>query len=69
MARQLPSLVALRAFEAAARHMSFTAAAHELSVTQGAISRHIKSLETYLRVALFRRLPRVIELTPEAQDA
>lgn len=65
MARQLPSLIALRAFEAAARHLSFTAAAQELSVTQGAISRHIKSLETYLRVALFRRLPRSLELTPE----
>jgi LysR family transcriptional regulator, glycine cleavage system transcriptional activator len=65
MARQLPSLVALRAFEAAARHLSFTAAASELNVTQGAVSRHIKALELYLRVPLFRRLPRALELTPE----
>ena len=65
MARQLPSLVALRAFEAAARHLSFTLAAEELNVTQGAVSRHIKTLETYLSVSLFRRLPRALELTPE----
>jgi LysR family glycine cleavage system transcriptional activator len=65
MARHLPSLLALRAFEAAARHLSFTDAAEELNVTQGAISRHIKTLETQLRVPLFRRLPRSLELTPE----
>jgi len=67
MARNLPSLVALRAFEAAARHLSFTAAAEELNVTQGAISRHIKSLEDALKLRLFRRLPRTLELTPEGQ--
>lgn len=65
MARQLPSLVALRAFEAAARHLSFTDAADELNVTQGAVSRHIKTLETHLGVTLFRRLPRSLELTAE----
>lgn len=65
MSRQLPSLNALRAFEAAARHMSFTLAADELCVTQGAISRQIKLLESHLRVPLFRRLPRALELTPE----
>src|SRR5437773_8553538 len=65
MARHLPSLLALRAFEAAARHLSFTDAAAELNVTQGAISRHVKTLETQLRVPLFRRLPRALELTPE----
>jgi LysR family transcriptional regulator, glycine cleavage system transcriptional activator len=65
MSRQLPSLNALRAFEAAARHLSFTLAAEELRVTQGAISRQIKSLESHLKVALFRRLPRALELTPE----
>jgi LysR family glycine cleavage system transcriptional activator len=65
MSRQLPSLNALRAFEAAARHMSFTRAAEELHVTQAAVSRQIKSLETYLKVSLFRRLPRKLEITPE----
>lgn len=65
MARHLPSLLALRAFEAAARHLSFTEAAKELNVTQGAISRHIKALEGHLRVTLFRRLSRSLELTPE----
>jgi LysR family glycine cleavage system transcriptional activator len=65
MRRQLPSLNALRVFEAAARHMSFTHAAEELNVTQAAVSRQIKSLETYLKVSLFRRLPRKLEITPE----
>lgn len=68
MARRLPSPVALRAFEAAARHLSFTAAAAELNVTQGAISRHVKFLESYLALPLFRRLPRALELTPEGQS-
>jgi LysR family glycine cleavage system transcriptional activator len=67
MARRLPSPVALRAFEAAARHLSFTAAAAELNVTQGAISRHVKFLEGYLGLQLFRRLPRSLQLTPEGQ--
>ena len=65
MSRQLPSLNALRAFEAAARHRSFTLAAEELCVTQGAISRQIKLLEGHLKVPLFRRLPRALELTPD----
>lgn len=65
MSRQLPPLNALRAFEAAARHMSFTLAAEELCVTQGAISRQIKLLEGHLKVPLFRRLPRALELTPD----
>lgn len=60
---RLPPLNALRAFEAAARHEGFTGAADELCVTRGAISRHIKLLEEHLGVALFRRLPRGIELT------
>jgi LysR family glycine cleavage system transcriptional activator len=66
MGRQLPSLVALKAFEAAARLRSFTNAADELNVTQGAISRHVKSLEGQLGMELFRRMPRGLELTPEA---
>jgi LysR family glycine cleavage system transcriptional activator len=61
MARKLPSLNALRAFEAAARHGSFTAAAKELHVTHAAISRH--ELETWLKISLFRRLHRGVALT------
>lgn len=64
MSRHLPSLNALRAFEAAARHLSFTKAAAELCVTQGAVSRQIKLLEQQLKTSLFQRLPRTIELTP-----
>ena len=59
----LPPLNALRAFEAAARHESFARAAHELHVTQGAVSRHVKLLEEHLGLVLFRRLPQGIELT------
>jgi LysR family glycine cleavage system transcriptional activator len=57
----------LRAFEAAARHLSFKKAADELSVTPTAISHQIKGLEAYLGLALFRRLTRALELTPEGQ--
>ena len=53
MKRTLPPLNGLRAFEAAARHMSFTDAADELSVTQAAISHQVRRLEDFLRVALF----------------
>lgn len=67
MAYRLPSLNALRAFEAAARHLSFTKAADELCVTQGAISRHISILEHTLGKKLFLRLPRRVELTPDAE--
>jgi DNA-binding transcriptional LysR family regulator len=63
---RLPPLNALRAFEASARHGSFVGAAEELHVTQGAISRHVKLLEEHLKVPLFRRLPRGLELTPAA---
>lgn len=65
--RRPPSLLALRAFEAAARHLSFTAAAHELNVSQAAISRHVRSLETDLGRELFRRLHRHVELTAAGQ--
>ncbi|HVO87986.1 MAG TPA: transcriptional regulator GcvA [Casimicrobiaceae bacterium] len=65
MARRLPPLNSLRAFEAASRHSSFTRAAQELFVTQGAISRHVASLEAWLKVQLFARTPRGIELTPK----
>src|SRR5579859_7821346 len=62
-----PSLLALRAFEAAARRLSFTEAARELHVSQAAISRHVRALEQDLDVILFRRLHRHIELTPAGQ--
>ncbi len=67
MSRRLPPLNALRAFEAAARHLSFTRAADELHVTQTAISHQIKSLEERLRVRLFWRRPRGLLLTEAAQ--
>lgn len=63
MTRRLPSLNALRAFEAAARLGSFTKAAEELHVSHAAISRHVRDLEAWLRVALFRRLSRGVLLT------
>ncbi len=63
MARRLPPLNALRAFEAAARHLSFTEAAQELNVTQAAISHQIKSLEEHLGTALFLRMNRALALT------
>jgi LysR family glycine cleavage system transcriptional activator len=61
--RALPPLNHLRAFDAAARHLSFTAAAGELNMTQSAVSQQIKSLETHLGQALFFRRPRALELT------
>ena len=67
MSPRLPPLAALRAFEAAARHLSFTRAADELHVTQTAISHQIRGLEERLGVRLFRRLPRGLVLTDEAQ--
>jgi LysR family transcriptional regulator, glycine cleavage system transcriptional activator len=63
MARRLPSLNALRAFEAAARHESFTEAANELFVTHAAVSRHIRDLEEWLGIELFRRTGRGVALT------
>lgn len=63
MSDRLPPLTALRAFDAAARHMSFAKAADELSVTPAALSFQIKSLEEHLGAPLFRRLNRAVELT------
>jgi len=60
-------LNALRAFEAAARHLSFTRAADELSVSQAAVSQQVRNLEDRLGVALFRRLPRGLALTAEGK--
>jgi len=63
MRRKIPSTAALISFEAAARHESFTKAAQELSLTQGAICRQIASLEEFLGVELFRRSRRGVKLT------
>jgi LysR family glycine cleavage system transcriptional activator len=60
----LPTLTWLRAFEAAARTASFTAAAAELNLTSGAISYQIRALEAHLGFSLFERLPRGVKLTP-----
>lgn len=65
MSYRLPPLAALRAFESAARHLSFKKVAEELHVTPAAISQQIKALESYLGVSLFRRLTRALEVTPE----
>ncbi|SCA57105.1 Glycine cleavage system transcriptional activator [Candidatus Terasakiella magnetica] len=67
MARRLPPLNALRAFEAAARHLSFTRAADELFVTQAAVSHQVKALEEHLGLKLFKRLNRALMLTDEGQ--
>lgn len=64
----LPSLTALAAFEASARHKSFKLAAAELNVTPGAVSRQIKSLEEELTTSLFIRRPQGVELTNDAED-
>ncbi|RED49703.1 transcriptional regulator GcvA [Aestuariispira insulae] len=66
-ARKLPPLNALRAFEAAARHSSFMAAAEELHVTASAISQQVKQLEEWLGLALFQRLPRGLALSDEGR--
>jgi LysR family transcriptional regulator, glycine cleavage system transcriptional activator len=68
MTARLPSLNGLRAFEAAARHLSFTQAATELNVTQTAISHQIKRLEDELGIQLFVRQNRSLALTPQARD-
>jgi LysR family glycine cleavage system transcriptional activator len=63
MARKLPPLNALKAFEAAARLSSFSRAAAELNVTHAAISRHVRALEAEFRTPLFERTGRGVELT------
>lgn len=63
MPQRLPPLLALRAFEAAGRLLSFTLAAQELHLTQGAISRQVRLLEDFLKQKLFIRLTRRVELT------
>jgi len=65
--RRLPPLNSIRAFEATARHLSFSKAAEELNVTPGAVSQQVKVLEDYLNLKLFKRKNRMILLTDEAQ--
>ena len=67
MPERLPPLNNLRVFESAARHLSFTKAADELSVTQGAVSQQIKLLEESLGIKLFHRRNRQLFLTEEGQ--
>lgn len=74
--RKLPHLIWIRAFESSARHLSFTAAANELGLTQAAISKQVKLLEFYLGEPLFYRKPRSLVLTkagaaylPKVQDS
>lgn len=67
MKKRLPPLNWLRAFEASARHLNFTQAAAELSLTQAAISQQVKGLESQLGTNLFKRLPRGLELTEAGQ--
>ena len=69
MARPLPPLTALRAFESAGRHLSFTKAAAELNVTPAAVSHQVKALEELLEVPLFRRRTRALRLTDAGQAA
>lgn len=61
--RRLPPLNWLRAYEAAARHLSFTEAGEELGVTQAAVSQQVRQLEDWLGAQLFKRLPRALALT------
>lgn len=68
MVRRLPPLNAVRAFEAAARHESFSKAADELNVSHAAISRHVRGLEERLGVLFFRSAKRGVELTEDGQD-
>lgn len=67
MSKRIPPLNSLKAFEAAARHLSFTKAADELFVTQAAVSHQIKALEDYLSMKLFIRRNRTLLLTEEGQ--
>jgi len=68
MKRQLPPLNSLRAFEATARHLSFTLASEELNVTPAAVSQQVKVLEEYFDVVLFKRITRALLLTEAGQS-
>src|SRR6267142_3737212 len=66
--RTLPPPNALKAFEAAARHGSFSQAGVELHVTHGAVSRQVRQLEDFLGCELFHRLPRGLQLTARGRE-
>jgi LysR family glycine cleavage system transcriptional activator len=66
--RRLPALSSLRAFEAAARHLSFSRAAEELLITQSAVSHHVRKVEEDIGVSLFIRQARAVTLTPAGQQ-
>ncbi len=68
MSRTLPPLNGLKAYESAARHLSFTLASQELNVTPAAVSQQVKVLETHLGVVLFTRLTRKLVLTPAGES-
>ncbi|MFK8049665.1 MAG: transcriptional regulator GcvA [Halioglobus sp.] len=68
MSRTLPPLNSLKAYESAARHLSFTLASQELNVTPAAVSHQVKALENHLGVALFTRLTRKLVLTPAGES-
>jgi LysR family glycine cleavage system transcriptional activator len=68
MRRKIPSLQALACFEAAARHESYTRAAQELALTQGAVSRQITALEDFVGIALFRRTRHGVALTARGAE-
>ncbi|PKO55277.1 MAG: LysR family transcriptional regulator, partial [Betaproteobacteria bacterium HGW-Betaproteobacteria-19] len=68
MRRKIPSTAALLAFDASARHESFTLAADELALTQSAVCRQIASLEDFLGVSLFRRTRRGVRLTEAGES-
>src|SRR3954454_13325882 len=68
MLRRLPPLNALKAFETAARHGSFTRAAEELCVTQGAVSHQVKALESVLGVKLFNRERQRLVITEAGRE-
>ncbi len=67
MPKSLPPLTWFRAFDAAARHLSFTQAANELGLTQSAISQHVRALEDHLSTPLFIRSHRALQLTDAAR--
>ncbi len=68
MRRKIPSLQALACFDAAARHQSYTRAAQELALTQGAVSRQLSALEEFVGVALFKRTRHGVTLTERGSD-
>ncbi len=67
MKHSLPPLDSLKAFEAAARHLSFTLAAEELCLSKGAVSYHVRKLEEYIQTPIFKRRTRQVYLTEAGQ--